>query len=49
MDNCSKEKLEEFSKKHKSKNKLGYVKYTDWIELDNLLYKYNRFLYKSFL
>ncbi len=33
--------IEEFSKKHKSKNKLGYVKYTDWIELDNLLYKYN--------
>lgn len=30
--------IEEYSK---TKNKLGYVKYNDWIELDNLVNKYN--------
>ena len=33
--------IEEFSTKNKSKNKLGFVKYTDWVELDNLLDRYN--------
>jgi ubiquinone/menaquinone biosynthesis C-methylase UbiE len=47
-------RLEEYSKISKSKNKniesLDIVKYYDWLELDNLLMKYNfKYMYGQFL